>query len=417
MKIFDANISGSLNVSGAARFFGDLQVDGTINATISGTTSNASALNTTGSARFATTGSNVFNASQTISGSLYVTTDIVLNGQSYTGQTSGTSGTSGSSGSNGSSGTAGTSGSSGSNGSSGTSVSVSGTNNKVVKFTSASTVGNSNITDDGTTIQLGSNTQVTGSLTVTGNLIAQQYIVSNSITYLTTSFQSGSSAFGNSLDDTHNFTGSVNITGSLSLNGSTVGTGKLDTTAFNTYTSSVSSTFAGTASFATTASYAANAVVVSGITKTYTVSSPSTTWSFNHGLGQRYPSVEIYDTDGFIVIPSNIQSVDTNNLNVFFSIAQSGTLSVTLGGAGTAGTSGTSGTSGRDGLGGFSQTYTASVTWSVPHNLGMDYPVLTVWGTDRKVVIPTEVHSIDTNNIKVYFSQSIAGTISVIKIL
>ena len=70
MKIFDANISGSLNVSGAARFFGDLQVDGTINATISGTTSNALTLNTTGSARFATTGSNVFNASQTISGSI-----------------------------------------------------------------------------------------------------------------------------------------------------------------------------------------------------------------------------------------------------------------------------------------------------------------------------------------------------------
>jgi hypothetical protein len=70
MKIFDANVSGSLNVSGSARFFGDLTVDGTINATISGTTSNASALNTTGSARFATTGSNTFNANQTISGSI-----------------------------------------------------------------------------------------------------------------------------------------------------------------------------------------------------------------------------------------------------------------------------------------------------------------------------------------------------------
>ena len=231
MKIFDANISGSLNVSGAARFFGDLQVDGTINATISGTTSNATALNTTGSARFATTGSNVFNASQTISGSLYVTTDIVLNGQSYTGQTSGTSGTSGSSGSNGSSGTSGssgsngssgtsgssgsngssgtsgssgsngssgtsgssgssgtagtsgssgsngssgssgsngssgTSGSSGSNGSSGTSITTSGTNNKVVKFTSASTVGDSSITDDGTTVTIGGNLVVSGTST------------------------------------------------------------------------------------------------------------------------------------------------------------------------------------------------------------------------------------------------------------
>jgi hypothetical protein len=70
MKIFDANVSGSLNVSGSARFFGDLQVDGTINATISGTTSNALTLDTTGSARFATTGSNLFKANQTISGSI-----------------------------------------------------------------------------------------------------------------------------------------------------------------------------------------------------------------------------------------------------------------------------------------------------------------------------------------------------------
>jgi hypothetical protein len=173
---------------------------------------------------------------------------------------------------------------------------------------------------------------------------------------------------------------------------------------------------ATTSSYAVTSAFALNAITVSGVTKTQSFIS-SATWSFNHGLGQRYPSVEVYDTNGFIVIPSNIQSVDTNNIDVFFPFAQSGTLSVTLGGAGTAGTSGTSGTSGRDGLAGYSQTYTASTTWSVPHNLNMDYPVLTVWGTDRKVVIPTEVHSIDTNNIKVYFSQSIAGTISVIKIL
>jgi hypothetical protein len=70
MKIFDANVSGSLNVSGSARFFGDLTVDGTINAAISGTSTNALSLNTTGSARFATTGSNTFNANQTISGSI-----------------------------------------------------------------------------------------------------------------------------------------------------------------------------------------------------------------------------------------------------------------------------------------------------------------------------------------------------------
>jgi hypothetical protein len=174
MKIFDANISGSLNVSGSARFFGDLTVDGTINAAISGTSTNALALNTTGSARFATTGSNTFNANQTITGSLYVSNDVVINGTSYTASTSGTSGSSGSSGTSGSSGSSGTSGTSGSDGSSGssgtagtsgTSITTSGTNNKVVKFTSSSTVGDSSITDDGTTVTIGGNLVVSGTTT------------------------------------------------------------------------------------------------------------------------------------------------------------------------------------------------------------------------------------------------------------
>jgi hypothetical protein len=220
-------------------------------------------------------------------------------------------------------------------------------------------------------------------------------------------------------------TGSLKVTGSLLLNGEVVGTGKLNSTEFYNFTSSATSTIASS-SYAQTASYVLNPIVVSGVTRTSVVSSPAATWSFNHQMGQKYPSIQVFNNDGYIVMPSEIKAVDENNLNVYFSQPQTGVVSVTLGGAGTAGssgssgssgTAGSSGTSGRDGLGGYSQTYTASVTWSVPHNLDMDYPVLTVWGTDRKVVIPTEVHSIDTNNIKVYFSQSIAGTISVIKIL
>jgi hypothetical protein len=80
-------------------------------------------------------------------------------GTSGTKGTSGTTGTSGTSGANGSSGTSGTS------GSSGTSVSVSGTTNTVVKFTAATTIGNSTITDTGSLITLGSNSTITGFLT------------------------------------------------------------------------------------------------------------------------------------------------------------------------------------------------------------------------------------------------------------
>jgi hypothetical protein len=305
MKIFDAKISGSLTVSGSATFQDTLTVLGGINATISGTTSNAVSSSTSlfandsdkldgkDSTEFAITGSNLFTANQTISGSIipavtnaydlgdsthwwkdiYVSTgsifiggikaistntdgtiqigaqvvqtsaslaaaglpvpptgsagssqstfvgsqnitgsqsitgsmsvsgsmvvtgSLLINGTSYTAATSGTSGTSGSSGSNGSSGTSGsdgssgtsgssgsngssgTSGSSGSNGSSGTSgssgtagtsgtsITTSGTNNTVVKFTSSSTVGNSSITDDGTTVTIGGNLVVSGTQT------------------------------------------------------------------------------------------------------------------------------------------------------------------------------------------------------------------------------------------------------------
>ena len=50
-------------------------------------------------------------------------------------------------------------------------------------------------------------------LTIRGNLTAQQFIISSSVMYITQSFSSGSTFFGNSFDDTHKFTGSVFIQG------------------------------------------------------------------------------------------------------------------------------------------------------------------------------------------------------------
>ena len=54
-----------------------------------------------------------------------------------------------------------------------------------------------------------------GDLRISGSLIAQQYIVSSSVTNITTQQLSGSTQFGDSLDDTHQFTGSLNVTGSI----------------------------------------------------------------------------------------------------------------------------------------------------------------------------------------------------------
>lgn len=65
-------------------------------------------------------------------------------------------------------------------------------------------------------LNLSGSQTISGDLTVDGKVTAQEYhseVISASIF-----FESGSSLFGNSFDDTHTFTGSVNITGSLFVN-------------------------------------------------------------------------------------------------------------------------------------------------------------------------------------------------------
>jgi hypothetical protein len=60
-----------------------------------------------------------------------------------------------------------------------------------------------------------------GNLTVLGTVNARQFninIISSSVIY-----QSGSTKFGDTIDDTHQFTGSVSITGSFLVNGTEVG--------------------------------------------------------------------------------------------------------------------------------------------------------------------------------------------------
>jgi len=58
-----------------------------------------------------------------------------------------------------------------------------------------------------------------GNLTVQGDITAEQYIVNSTVTNVTMSFSNGSTIFGDSLDDTHLFTGSVDITGSTNIIG------------------------------------------------------------------------------------------------------------------------------------------------------------------------------------------------------
>ena len=71
------------------------------------------------------------------------------------------------------------------------------------------------MTFNGSLLSLTGSQITSGDLTVQGNLTATQFIISSSVSYFTQSFSSGSTKFGDTLNDTHQFTGSVNITSSL----------------------------------------------------------------------------------------------------------------------------------------------------------------------------------------------------------
>ena len=121
---------------------------------------------------------------------------------------SGVDGTDGSSGSNGTDGTSGTSGSNGTDGSSGTSGS-NGTDG------SSGTSGDSLFADSGSYWTTTNNIEITGSVKIKGILTAEEYnvtLVSSSVLY-----SSGSTKFGDTQDDTHQFTGSVFVSGSINI--------------------------------------------------------------------------------------------------------------------------------------------------------------------------------------------------------
>ena len=100
------------------------------------------------------------------------------------------------------------------------------------KWNTLENITSSLISKTGSYATTGSNTfrgnqTINGNVVISGSLTAQEYILSSSVTNMIVEYASGSTAFGNTIDDTHTFTGSVNITGSLNISGSSTIKGSL----------------------------------------------------------------------------------------------------------------------------------------------------------------------------------------------
>jgi len=177
-------------------------------------------------------------------------------------------------------------------------------------------------------------------------------------------------------------------------------TGSLNTfTSSAVLTSQTGSMTVLSSSFATTASFALSAGGVNapiGTYNTLVVTTPSTTWNFQHNTGQQYPIFQVFNENGYVIIPSQIRTIDNDNAEIIFSSPQSGRVVASLGGGN-----------------GTTKEFTNSNLWVVDHDLGTDYPDVTVWDSNRNIIFPNQIESVNSNQIKIYFSSLVSGHVSV----
>lgn len=86
---------------------------------------------------------------------------------------------------------------------------------------------------------------------------------------------------------------------------------------------------------ANTASINIAAAQGTGSVTLHTQASPAVTWSFNHNLNNTYPVLNVWDSNGFGIIPGGIKTINTNTIEIYFDNAQSGFASAVVGGTAT----------------------------------------------------------------------------------
>jgi hypothetical protein len=199
-------------------------------------------------------------------------------------------------------------------------------------------------------------------------------------TSLSSSLNNRIDAITGSIDSLNNFSSSVVLTSQ---------TGSMTV---------MSASYALTAAFALNAGAGGSGGSGGGFVK-LDQTTPSTTWTFNHNLGQKFPIFQVFDSNDEVIIPSKITAVNSDTATITFPSAQTGKVIASLG----------------TGPGGMTQQFSAATTWSVSHNMGVDYPIVTVYDSNRKIVFPNEIRSIDADNVEVYFSTPVAGYLNVAK--
>jgi len=79
-----------------------------------------------------------------------------------------------------------------------------------------------------------------------------------------------------------------------------------------------------------------------GSTKKLNQSVAASTWSFEHNLNEVYPIIQAYDSTGDQLIPARIESIDANNVKLYFTSNTAGVAAAMVGGMGISASQATS---------------------------------------------------------------------------
>lgn len=147
----------------------------------------------------------------------------------------------------------------------------------------------------------------------------------------------------------------------------------------------------------------------------------------NHNLNTQNVLVQAYDTTGanpVQLIPTRVEIVDNDNLQVQFSANSTGYIVVTRGGLTVAGTtinavSASYAVTASHVVGISKQRYEQVLNGTAPsytltHNLGERLVILSAYNPSFEQVIPTRVQPLDANNVFVEFNTNFSGSVVVL---
>jgi hypothetical protein len=209
---------------------------------------------------------------------------------------------------------------------------------KVILSGSNAALNSLNVTTSITASTVSASSGFTGSLFGTSSW-ARNTFTASFVTPLTQSVIVSGSITGSNLS----INGFPNVSASLASLSSGVGTLQQVTDAGNTTTNAISSSFPGVG-FYGTASWAINVVNGGGGggggVAYHTQTLANVTWSFAHNLGIERPVITVYDDVNQVIIPEGIDGIDSNNIEIYFPISQSG-YATAVGGVGGGGSTNT----------------------------------------------------------------------------